>query len=148
MVGISFPPFLVNSLMERLVSVWATMRLTAGCDTNSSLAAALIEPVSMTARKTSIWRNLNFIWGPCPRGRAARFCIFCVCTIGTPVFFVAAIAAIVEYNTMLWPPCKLAYLARKRQGYISRTPTGSRSDEKNMSANGSRREDWEECDSC
>ena len=37
---------------------WISL-LTAGCDTYSNLAAALIEPVSITALNTSMCRSLN-----------------------------------------------------------------------------------------
>ncbi|MDT4868155.1 hypothetical protein FQZ97_1031040 [compost metagenome] len=53
-----------NSCRPRLNSVWAMRRLMAGCDTKSSLAAPFMEPVSITARKTSICLSLKRMADP------------------------------------------------------------------------------------
>ena len=58
-VGVSLPLSRANNCRPRLCSAWAISRLTAGCDTNNSLAAPFIEPVSMTARNTSICLSLK-----------------------------------------------------------------------------------------
>ncbi|KAG1312281.1 hypothetical protein G6F63_016272 [Rhizopus arrhizus] len=60
-VGVSLPLSRANNCRPRLCSVCAISRLTAGCDTNSSLAAPFIDPVSITARNTSICLSLNRI---------------------------------------------------------------------------------------
>jgi hypothetical protein len=53
LVGISRPAFLSNSSSPSVSSIRFIILLMAGFDTPSSCAAALVVPVSMTARNTS-----------------------------------------------------------------------------------------------
>ncbi|CPN17710.1 Uncharacterised protein [Bordetella pertussis] len=66
-MGTSLPATRSNRRNPMRASSWAMTRLTLGCVVCRSLAACVMERVSMTARKVSTWRkfsmgHINFAW--------------------------------------------------------------------------------------
>ncbi|MOA61120.1 hypothetical protein D3C78_1861800 [compost metagenome] len=55
-VGRSRPRTRSNSVTPMLFSVWASIRLTAGCEIFNSRAAPLIDPAMTMAHNISVWR--------------------------------------------------------------------------------------------